>query len=149
MYFFARLRIDLQISIFVFSHELLVFRIYHREYVKSARYTPLTDQDENPRKHPNISQTMLKKRWDIIPWNYCTNPCEIIDKIGIVKLKNVFSPRWNWTNIAKWTENLKLRKFISLFYHNFITVWMKIYYVYFGLSVWVLFSVLLFYRINY
>ena len=41
MYFFARLWIDLQISIFGFSHKLLVFRIYHREYVKSARYTPL------------------------------------------------------------------------------------------------------------
>ena len=41
MYFFARLRIDLQISIFGFSHKLLVFRIYYREYVKSARYTPL------------------------------------------------------------------------------------------------------------
>jgi hypothetical protein len=41
MYFLARLRIDLQISIFGFSHKLLVFRIYPREYVKSARYTPL------------------------------------------------------------------------------------------------------------
>ena len=42
MYFFARLKTDLQISIFGFAHKLLVFRIYHREYVKSARYTPLT-----------------------------------------------------------------------------------------------------------
>ena len=42
MYFFARLRIDLQMSIFGLSHKLLIFRIYHREYVKSARYTPLS-----------------------------------------------------------------------------------------------------------
>jgi hypothetical protein len=44
IHFFERWRIDLQISIFGFSHELLrtkVFRIYHREYVKLSRYTPL------------------------------------------------------------------------------------------------------------
>jgi hypothetical protein len=43
VYFFARLRIDLQISIFGFAHTLLVFRIYHREYVEFARYTPLSN----------------------------------------------------------------------------------------------------------
>jgi hypothetical protein len=42
MYFFARLRIDLQISIFGFSHELLVFSIFHLENVKSESYTPLS-----------------------------------------------------------------------------------------------------------
>ena len=41
MYFFARLRIDLQISIFGFSHELLVFSIFYRENVKSESSTPL------------------------------------------------------------------------------------------------------------
>jgi hypothetical protein len=34
------LRIDLQISIFGFSHELLVFSIFHRENVKSESHTP-------------------------------------------------------------------------------------------------------------
>jgi hypothetical protein len=41
MLFFARLRKDLQISIFGFSHELLVFSIFHREDVKSELHTPL------------------------------------------------------------------------------------------------------------
>jgi hypothetical protein len=41
--FLARSRIDLQISIFGFSHELLVFSIFHLENVKSESYTPLSD----------------------------------------------------------------------------------------------------------
>jgi hypothetical protein len=41
MYFFARLRINLQISIFGFSHKLLVFSIFHLENVKSESHTPL------------------------------------------------------------------------------------------------------------
>ena len=36
------LRIDLQISIFGFSHELLVFSIFHRQNVKSESHTPLS-----------------------------------------------------------------------------------------------------------
>jgi hypothetical protein len=44
MHFFERLRIDLQISIFGFSHELLVFSIFYRENVKSESSTPLTDR---------------------------------------------------------------------------------------------------------
>jgi hypothetical protein len=39
MYYFTKLRIDPQISIFGFSQKRSVFKIYHREYVKSARYT--------------------------------------------------------------------------------------------------------------
>jgi hypothetical protein len=45
MHFFARLRIDLQISIFGFFHELLVFSIFHRENVKSESHTPLRNQN--------------------------------------------------------------------------------------------------------
>ena len=41
MYFFARLRIYLQTSICGFSHELLVFSIFHRDNVKSESHTPL------------------------------------------------------------------------------------------------------------
>ena len=40
MYWVARSRIDLQISIFVFFHELLVFNIIYQEYVKSESHTP-------------------------------------------------------------------------------------------------------------
>ena len=39
MHFFARLGIDLQISILGFSHELLVFSIFHQENVKSESHT--------------------------------------------------------------------------------------------------------------
>jgi hypothetical protein len=44
MYYFVILRIDL-ISIFSFSHDLLVFSIFHRENVKSEAHTPLIKRE--------------------------------------------------------------------------------------------------------
>ena len=38
MYWVAKSRIDLQMSLFGFSHELLVFNVIHREYVKSESH---------------------------------------------------------------------------------------------------------------
>ena len=40
IHFYVRLKIDLQISMFSFSHELLVFSKLHQENVKSKSYTP-------------------------------------------------------------------------------------------------------------
>jgi hypothetical protein len=60
MYFFARLRIDLQISIFGFSHELLVFSIFHRENVKSESSTPLIEPQIESSKSPDADCEVKK-----------------------------------------------------------------------------------------
>jgi hypothetical protein len=63
MYFFARLGIDLQISIIGFSHELLVFSIFHRENVESESHTgmgvplnPTQRGDGKPTQKPSLLQ---------------------------------------------------------------------------------------------
>ena len=62
MHFFARLRIDLQMRIYVFSNELLVLSIFHRENLKSELHTPL-----------NYQTNLMEIRKKQLPWRATEN----------------------------------------------------------------------------